>query len=260
MNVYDTMAPDFDRRRTLPDGVPETIRDTILRSARSAQPCILDLGAGAGRIGRCFVQANDDYIGIDLSFGMLRAFASSAAAPRLVQADGARLPFANATFDAVVLVQVLSGAHGWRHLLTDAMRVLRPGGALIAGRVVAPDDGIDAQMKARLAAILDAMDVHPYRDKPRDNALSWLAQTMPDRTILTPATWTTERTPAAFLQRHGAGARFSVLDATVKRDALEKLAGWADEKFGSLQAAFPETHKFELIIHRSQQGTTPLNA
>jgi SAM-dependent methyltransferase len=257
MNVYDTMAPDFDRRRALPDGVPGTIRETILRAGRLPRPRILDLGAGAGRIGRCFVQAGDDYIGIDLSFGMLRAFAGSIAAAHLVQADGARLPFADASFDAVLLVQVLSGAHGWQHLLTDAMRVLRPGGALIVGRVVAPDNGIDAQMKSRLAAILDGMDVHPYRDKPRDTALSWLAQAMPDRTILTPATWTAERTPAAFLERHGAGARFSVLDATVQQDALQKLAGWADQKFGSLQAAFAETHKFELIIHRSQQGTTP---
>jgi ubiquinone/menaquinone biosynthesis C-methylase UbiE len=260
MNVYDSMAPDFDRRRALPDGVPETIRETILRAGLPPHPRILDLGAGAGRIGRCFVQAGDDYIGADLSFGMLRAFAGSAATARLVQAAGARLPFVDASFDAVLLVQVLSGVHGWRHLLTDAMRVLRPGGALIAGRVVAPDNGIDAQMKSRLAAILDGMDAHPYRDKSRDDAMSWLIREMPDRSILTAATWTAQRTPAAFLERHGAGARFSVLDATVRQDALRTLAGWADEQFGSLQASFAETHKFELIIHRSQQGTTPLNA
>jgi SAM-dependent methyltransferase len=256
MNVYDSMAPDFDRRRALPDGVPETIRETILRASLPPHPRILDLGAGAGRIGRCFVQAGDDYIGADLSFGMLRAFAGSIAA-RLVQADGARLPFADASFDAILLVQVLSGAHGWRHLLTDAMRVLRPTGALIAGRVVAPDNGIDAQMKSRLAAILDGIDVHPYRDRPRDDALSWLTRVMTDRSILTAATWTAERTPAAFLERHGAGARFSVLDATVRQDALRTLAGWAIERFGSLQAALAENYKFELIIHRSQQGTTP---
>jgi SAM-dependent methyltransferase len=257
MSVYDTMASDFDRRRALPDGVPDTIRDAILRTGLPARPRVLDLGAGAGRIGRCFVQAGDDYIGADLSFGMLHAFAGSIVAPRLVQADGARLPFADATFDAVLLVQVLSGAHGWRHLLTDTMRVLRPGGVLIAGRVVAPEDGIDAQMKARLAAILDGMDIHPYRDRPRDDALSWLVRTMPCRSVLTAATWTAERTPAAFLARHGSGARFSVLDAVVKQAAMRRLADWATGQFGSVDTAFAETHKFELIIHRSQQGTTP---
>jgi SAM-dependent methyltransferase len=254
MSVYDTMASGFDRRRTLPDGVPETIRAAILDSVVADRPAILDLGAGAGRIGRCFVRAGDDYIGVGLSFGMLLAFAGSAATARLVQADGARLPFPDATFDAVLLVQVLSGAHGWRHLLADAMRVLRPGGVLSAGRVVAPDDGIDARMKARLATILDGMDVHPYRDKPRDDALSWLVRAMPDRRVLTAATWTAERTPAAFLERHGGGARFSVLDDAVKRDAMRQLAGWAGEQFGSLETAFAEEFRFELIIHRLQQG------
>lgn len=255
MNVYDLMASGFDRRRALPDGVPETIRAAILGSVAADRPALLDLGAGAGRIGRCFVQAGDDYIGADLSLGMLLAFADSIATPRLVQADGACLPFADATFDAVLLVQVLSGAHGWRHLLTDAMRVLRPGGVLFAGRVVAPDDGIDARMKAHLATILDGMDVHPYRDKPRDYALSWLIRAMPDRRVLTAATWTAERTPAAFLERHGGGARFSVLDDAVKRDAMRLLADWAGEQFGSLDTAFAEQFRFELIIHRLQQGT-----
>ena len=253
-NVYDAIAPTFDRRRALPDGVPETIRDTILRLGLPDHPRILDLGAGAGRIGRCFVQANDNYTGVDLSYGMLHAFAASVAAPCLAQADGARLPFADATFDAILLVQVLSGAHGWRHLLADTMRVLRPAGVLIVGRVAAPGDGIDAQLKSHLATILDAMDIHPYRDKPRDDALSWLARAMPRPEVLTAATWKAERTAGAFLERHGGGARFSVLDAHVKQTAMRRLAGWATERFGPLDTVFREDYRFELIIHRFQQG------
>jgi SAM-dependent methyltransferase len=252
MSVYDSMAPDFDRRRALPDGVPDTIRAAILRAAPSGHPSILDLGAGAGRIGRTFVRAGDDYTGVDLSLGMLREFGVAA---RLAQADGAQLPFADATFDIVLLVQVLSGVHGWRHLLTGAMRVLRPFGALIVGRVVASEDGIDARMKTQLASILDGMGVHPYRDKPRDDALSWLARTMPDPETLTAATWTADRSPAAFQERHGGGARFSVLDETVKRAAMNALTLWAREQFGSLQAVFAEPYRFELVIHRFQQGT-----
>lgn len=256
MSVYDTMASDFDRRRALPDGVPETIREAILRAGPVARPRILDLGAGAGRIGRCFVGADDDYTGIDLSFGMLRAFAFTAPTARLAQADGVRLPFRDATFDTVLLVQVLSGARAWRPLLTDAMRVLRPAGALIVGRVVGPDDGIDARMKAHLAAILATMDSHPYRDQPRNDTLSWLQRTMPGRTVLSAAAWTAERTPAGFLERHGSGARFSLLDETVKQHALRNLADWASEQFGSIQSVFAESYKFEIIIHRLQQGIT----
>jgi SAM-dependent methyltransferase len=269
MSVYDAMATDFNRRRALPDGVPETVRDTILGAGLPPRPRILDLGAGSGRIGRTFVLAGDDYIGADLSFGMLRAFAGDIVqvrgegaagmaavpvGPRLARADGARLPFADAAFDAVLLIQVLSGVPGWRHLLADALRVLRRAGVLIVGRVVAPDDGIDAQMKSRLALILDEMDLHPYRDKPRDDALSWLARQMPDRSVVTAANWTAERTPAAFIERHGSGARFAKLDEPVRQQAMHELAGWARDRFGPLDVARAEIYRFELIFHRFPQG------
>ena len=257
MSVYDAMAPSFDRRRTLPDGVPESIRAAILDVCGVDRPRILDLGAGAGRIGRPFVNANDDYTAIDLSFGMLHAFADRQPAARLAQADGARLPFPDACFDAVLLVQVLSGARGWRHLLTDAIRVLRPTGALIVGRVVAPDDGIDGRLKSRLAEILADRDIHPYRDKPRDDALSWLARRLPDCTTQTVATWTAQRTPNAFFERHGGGARFSVLPDHVRHAAMTQLADWARSVIGPLDAAHAEQHTFELTVHRLQQRTTP---
>jgi SAM-dependent methyltransferase len=255
MNVYDDMAFDFDRRRALPDGVPETIRDTVLRAGLLSRPCLLDLGAGTGRIGWPFVRAGDDYTGADLSFSMLRTFADRHPGARLTQADGAMLPFGDASFDVVMLIQVLSGVPGWRRFLADAVRVLRPAGALIAGRVIALDDGVDAQMKSHLAAILDSMDVHPYRDTPRDDALSWLEWQMPTPTVLTAASWVTEHTPRGFIERHGSGARFSVLSDAVRQDAMHRLGVWAAEQFGSLDTVCAEQHRFELIIHRRQQGT-----
>src|SRR5687767_5904465 len=104
MSAYDAVAPDFDSHRALPSGVPEAIRVAVLRCT-SAHPRLLDLGAGSGRIGWPFAAAGDDYVGIDLSWGMLREFAQRAggkgSAPRLVQADGRQLPFPDAMFDAV---------------------------------------------------------------------------------------------------------------------------------------------------------------
>ena len=158
MSAYDVVAPNFDSYRALPPGVPEAIRAAVLKSARAA-PRILDLGGGSGRIGGPFVAAGDDYVGVDLSSGMLREFAGRAAAhhdvsPRLVQADGRQLPFRDAAFDAVMLIQVFGGLRGWRQFIAEARRVLRPPGAIVVGRTEMPPDGIDARMKQRLAAIL----------------------------------------------------------------------------------------------------------
>jgi ubiquinone/menaquinone biosynthesis C-methylase UbiE len=120
-SAYDTAAPTFERHRGLPAGVAAAIRAAILDAIGTPSPRLLDLGAGTGRVGRPFVEAGDDYVGADLSFGMLRAFMQRGRA-RLVQADGERLPFADATFDAVMLIQIFGGMRGWR-------RLLAPGGS-----------------------------------------------------------------------------------------------------------------------------------
>lgn len=244
------MAPVFNRRRALPHGVPNAIRDTVLASGLPPQPRVLDLGAGAGRIADPFLAANDFYVGLDLSFGMLYAFRQDSPAACLVQAEGAHLPFADASFDAVLLIQVLSGLRGWRHLLNDTIRVLRPGGCLVVGRVVAPDDGVDAQMKARLADMLAAIGVHPYRDKPREDAVTWLATRLPDRRVVTAATWRASRSPRAFIERHSGGVRFSALPEPIRQDAMGRLADWAQARYGALDRDFVEDYSFELIIHR----------
>lgn len=73
---YDAAAATFDRHRALPDGVPEAIRCAILGVLDVMCPRLL--GAGTGRVGRAFVEAGDDYVGVDLSLGMLREFARHA--------------------------------------------------------------------------------------------------------------------------------------------------------------------------------------
>src|SRR5438876_44696 len=171
MSEYDTLAPIFDHHRALPEGVAEAVRRAMLAAIDStSRPRLLDLGAGTGRIGWPFVAAGDDYVGVDLSFGMLRAFMQGAAKDYshnhtacLVQSDGKLLPFRDATFDAAMLIQVFGGVRGWRWLVGEARRVVRPAGALVIGQSVAPVDGVDANMKERLASLLGEMGVQPYQ-------------------------------------------------------------------------------------------------
>jgi ubiquinone/menaquinone biosynthesis C-methylase UbiE len=251
---YDTAAPSFDRHRALPQGVPEKIRGAILGALGATRPRLLDLGAGTGRIGRPFVAAGDDYVGVDLSLGMLSEFSRRSGekipAPRLVQADGERLPFRDATFDAVLLVQVIGAAQRWRALVTEARRALQPAGALILGHAVAPDAGVDAQMKQRLAQLLEELGVPAYHMQTRGVAQPWLEARARTSTRLAAAEWNAERTPGGFLNRQQTGARFSRLPEAVRAAALRKLAEWACATFGSLDIAFRERHGFELQVFK----------
>jgi ubiquinone/menaquinone biosynthesis C-methylase UbiE len=260
MSAYDAAAPSFDRHRALPDGVPEAIRAAILASiGASSRPRLLDLGAGTGRIGLPFVAAGDDYVGADLSLGMLREFARRGAAdkgrtPRLVHADGRRLPFRDATFDAVMLIRVIGAAQGWRRLVDEARRVLHSPGVLVIGRLTTPPDGLDEQMKQRLASFLDQMKVPRYHMKSRGDVQHWLEFNTRSDTRLVAAEWDADRTPRAFLNRRRTGARFSALPEPIREEALRLLSAWATATFGSLDTVFSERHAFELRVLRFREG------
>jgi ubiquinone/menaquinone biosynthesis C-methylase UbiE len=259
MSAFDATAPSFDRHRALPEGVPEAIRTAILRSVGApARPLLLDIGAGTGRIGRPFVAAGDAYVGIDLSYGMLREFRQRAdqcgVAPRLAQADGERLPFRDATFDAVMLIQIFGGLRGWRGVLDETRRVLRPASALILGRSIAPKDGIDHRMKQQLASLLAEMGIRPDKANMREDVGHWLDAAAHGSTRVEAAAWNAARTPRGFLDRHRTGARFAALPTPVKGEAMRKLAVWAAERFGSLDTEFSERHRFELQIFKLRPG------
>jgi ubiquinone/menaquinone biosynthesis C-methylase UbiE len=203
MSAYDAAAPSFDHHRTLPDGAAEAIRTVILGAIHTSPwPRLLDLGAGTGRIGWPFVTARDDYVGVDLSLGMLREFArrvdrDNRHAPRLVQADGERLPFGDAMFDAVLLIQVLGAARDWLRLIAEARRVLRSPGALVIGQSVMPSDGLDARMKQHLASFLDRNGVASYHINIRDDVQHRLEAIAHSNIRLVAAAWDAERLSAA---------------------------------------------------------------
>ncbi len=217
-------------------------------SALPPHPKLLDLGAGSGRIGWPFVRAHDDYVGVDLSFGMLRAFRQRCAGAALVQADGCALPFADRSFDGVLLVQVFGGLKRWRALIEESLRVLRPQGALLLGRTRRPDGGIDARMKRQLDLILHGSAPPAEAGNSRAEAELQLEERAATVSVIDAATWDATCTPRDFIERHDGGARFSKLPAELRGRALRQLADWAVRQFGSLDARFPETHRFTLRI------------
>ena len=136
MNEFDPVAAEFDRFRALPDGVAAAFRDAVqVTLGQTPGARLLEVGAGTGRFGTAFGEDGGNYIGVDSSGSMLRQFAarSPGSRPRLVQADGCALPFADGTFDVALLLHVLSGVPRWRWMLAEACRVLREGGSFIIG-------------------------------------------------------------------------------------------------------------------------------
>lgn len=254
-SAYDTTASSFELHRTLPNSVVEAIRSAIWSVAQLPDRVrVLDVGAGTGRIGRAFLAAGDFYVGVDSSHAMLQEFSAKpefrgSKSCLLAQAEGRQLPFQNASFDLVLLMQVLSAAGSWREMLDECRRVLRPGGTIAVGHTKSPESGIDAQLKRQIVAILDAMQVPWYQPREsRRQALAWLEAASVRHWYREAASWKVTTSAEEFLSRHRTGARFAALPLSVQEEALARLHAWAETDFGSVSARSEEQHSFELGI------------
>jgi SAM-dependent methyltransferase len=124
------LRPDYDedpgRSRAFRAGWQEDVHGPVAERlvAEGAGP-VLDAGCGIGRFGGA-VRGRLAYIGLDVS---PRQLADCPSRP-LVRADAARLPVADGSVGAVVMLWMLYHLDEPRLALAEAKRVLRRGGLL----------------------------------------------------------------------------------------------------------------------------------
>jgi SAM-dependent methyltransferase len=94
---------------------------------------VLDIGAGTGRVAVAIARSGCDVVALEPALAMAKALRTKAANTpvHIVASEGGQLPFAGSCFDAVVLARVLYLMADWRAVLSEACRVLKPGGHLL---------------------------------------------------------------------------------------------------------------------------------
>ncbi|MCJ2089341.1 class I SAM-dependent methyltransferase [Methylobacterium sp. E-005] len=139
---------------------------TLVRALPAARA--LDLGCGGGHVAFAAAAAGAVVTAYDLSAAMLSAVAAEASRrglDRIETRHGAAetLPFADASFDAVL---TRFSAHHWRDVpaaLAEARRVLKPNGLLVACDAIAPEDPLlDTHLQA-VELLRDPSHVRDYR-------------------------------------------------------------------------------------------------
>jgi ArsR family transcriptional regulator len=128
-------AGEWDELRALHSADAEV--ETRLAEALAEAPLgvLLDIGTGTGRMAEVFAAQADRVVALDKNLEMLRVARAKlqhlpASRIELVQGDFAALPFTDASFDTVILHQVLHFAPDPLPALAEAARVLRPGGRI----------------------------------------------------------------------------------------------------------------------------------
>ncbi len=138
--MFARIVPRYDRlNRIMSFGMDGRWRAAAAQAAEPAGKRILDLGSGTGDLARELArQGAALVVGADLTPEMLqsavrlRAMRRLAADPHAwVAADGHRLPFADASFDAVTNGFLLRNLTDRPAAFREMARVLRPGGRVV---------------------------------------------------------------------------------------------------------------------------------
>lgn len=128
-------AGEWDELRALHTPDVQVEEQLVRMLADAPLGAVLDIGTGTGRMAELFADDAERIVALDKNLEMLRVARAKlqhlpAAQIELVQGDFADLPFAAASFDTVLLHQVLHFAQEPEVAIAEAARVTRGGGRI----------------------------------------------------------------------------------------------------------------------------------
>jgi demethylmenaquinone methyltransferase/2-methoxy-6-polyprenyl-1,4-benzoquinol methylase len=185
--LFERIAPRYDlMNRVMTFGMDQRWRRALvawLDLPRGAR--VLDLATGTGDLVEWLSAAGARPIGADLAHAMLTRAAGRNPGRPFLQADGAALPLASASVDAVTCGFALRNFSDLDGVLRECARVLRPGGQLAILEVDRPALPVVREMHAlyfrqivpRIGAWIS--DAQAYRYLPESTAF------LPEHAILT---------------------------------------------------------------------------
>lgn len=139
--VYRLWAPIYDAvlERFFRPGRKRAMELVALRPGERV--CLVGVGTGADLV---YLPKGVEGVGLDLSEAMLAQATSKLPIPgcevELRTGDAQALPLEDATFDAVVLNLILSVVPDPVRCMSEAIRILRPGGRIVVFDKFLPDD------------------------------------------------------------------------------------------------------------------------
>lgn len=253
---FATVAPRYNQINALPDAAAAELGDALARLAPPGAPA-LDMGCGAGRVAIPAAAAGLPIVGLDLDAAMLgEARHGAEALPfEAVRGSVARLPFADASFNAVLSINVLHLVPEWRATLDEAARVLRPGGLFIQGRDWLDPDSPAGLLRGKLREVVTGLEpgLRPTAAASPAVLAAALAElggvTEPE---IVGASWEAPASPAELLRQMAARAHNEtwMLGDALLAAALERLQGWAAETWADLERPLPVARRFTLAVTR----------
>lgn len=234
--AFDQAAEYYDRTRALPAEVTARQAELLSDELRHAER-VLEIGVGTGRIA---VTLDAPVVGLDLSRPMMKVLRSKSRAIPLVEGDATRLPFADDAFDAAYAAHVFHLIPPWEDAFAELVRVVRPGGIVLAVRGSGRSDvgwELNEVVAVRRSAV-GADTIEEIDDAARRSGLG--VRTLPE--LRWSAGFDLGAEIAGIEERAWSGL-WHLADEEV-RDATARARTWAIERFGSADAVVPAMSSF----------------
>ena len=239
---YADIAKTYNDINRIPEEAAHRLGEAVAAIAGDGAR-IADLGGGAGRIS-VPVAACARTVAVDIEPQMLKASQALAAERGIVMGHAAatllQLPFAAASFDAVLIANVLHQVERWRDALAEAARVLKPGGALIIGRDILDENSCAGRLRRQSRAITS--ELAPEM-RPTDAAGPALLEQIagmggrPEAPV-TACAWTETLSPRKVLQRMASRTHNETWSLEDRQLAalMARIEPWAASNFENLDA------------------------
>jgi SAM-dependent methyltransferase len=255
-STFDPQAPHYDARAGLPASVSAAVAQAIVDCAGAGPgDLVVELGAGTGEIGRHLARFPVRYVGLDSSPAMLEVFRAKAVltSSSLIVADGNQpWPLPDGSAAAVVASRVIHLLEP-EHVVGETVRICRPGGLLILGRVLRERDSLKERLRRQrqelmVAAGITARQGEAGTRRVIDGVVAGGGESLGRQIV---AAWSGETTPAQviagweMLSRMGSVA----VDAETRDTILDALRAWARTAFGDLDRpeAFHERYAIDVL-------------
>ncbi len=140
--MFDRIAPRYDAlNRLFSLRLDQYWRRVTVRTvAISARDTVVDLACGTGDLSELAAQAGARVVGVDFAANMLAGARRRGIGAAFVQADASRLPLPTAWATVVISGFALRNFVSIPAVLTEAARVLQPGGRLALLEVDTPNN------------------------------------------------------------------------------------------------------------------------
>jgi ubiquinone/menaquinone biosynthesis C-methylase UbiE len=246
---FDRAADYYDRTRGFSPGAFDVLMDVLVRELEGRGRC-LEIGVGTGLLALPLANRGIPMMGADLARPMLDKLVEKAGGTPpfpLVQADATRLPFGGGALGCGVFRHVLHLIPDWRKAVDELVRVLAPGGPIVAveGTLRETWWEIVDRFLAEAGGLPLSVGLHPRDQDALDDVFAErgarprIAATIPDHTTETVGTFLDQIADGMHSWTWG-------VDEQLRRRSVRQVRAWAAERFGSLEV--PLAPEYDLVV------------